>query len=562
MVLRLEKPYLSSSLGKDRLGMRWLGWFSLLNVYAQSSLDLAYEAIERRLTLAAQRHLEAAMQEKDSLLRAEAALVRGILAFQTGRYRDALSNWYLASKLDSGGPIGAEANFHRAHLLLQSRSDWPSALYLLRTLIESSGTPPDLRAAVENRLRAFAYREADPGFLWAYLSQYPSTILTPYLAEALAYHLRQSCSWKPWYFLLHWYPQTCATSPISENIDSLLAALPPETLRIAVLLPFMTSQGGVGPVLNFWQGATWSLPHLRSPYAVWQIQLFDTERNPLTVRKILDSLTRRPPHLLVGDLSYSLNQIIADWCQRHQVWHAIPINKAYPRTAYTFPLNVPADCIGAWVGTHLSETQSGKRGIILIESDEPTALAYAEGVKRKHYAPTVLVPNTISAMLKRWNTLKDSLSSYDWYLLAITNEEVASFLLNRLGRDTLPLPLLIGMEDWLRFQRTELKDFWRITLWVPQTYLPDSSQWSLLVRWVRDSLGIVVTPFHLYGYEAFQLLGKLSAAYGPDQRPYLPEAWAGLINRYQIPPDCRTYRWVLWEYRRGTITKVAGQDGS
>jgi hypothetical protein len=62
-------------------------------------------------------------------------------------------------------------------------------------------------------------------------------------------------------------------------------------------------------------------------------------------------------------------------------------------------------------------------------------------------------------MLKRWNTLKDSLSSYDWYLLAITNEEVASFLLNRLGRDTLPLPLLIGMEDWLRFQRTELKDF-------------------------------------------------------------------------------------------------------
>jgi hypothetical protein len=562
MVLRLEKPYLSLSLGKDRLGMRWLGWFSLLSVYAQSSLDLAYEAIERRLTLAAQRHLEAAMQEKDSLLRAEAALVRGILAFQTGRYRDALSNWYLASKLDSGGPIGAEANFHRAHLLLQSRSDWPSALYLLRTLLESSGTSPDLRAAVENRLRAFAYREADPGFLWAYLSQYPSTILTPYLAEALAYHLRQSCSWKPWYFLLHWYQQTCATSPISENIDSLLAALPPETLRIAVLLPFMTSQGGLGPVLNFWQGATWSLPHLRSPYAVWQIQLFDTERNPLTVRKILDSLTRRPPHLLVGDLSYSLNQIIADWCQRHQVWHAIPINKAYPRTAYTFPLSVPADCIGALVGTHLSETQAGKRGLILIESDEPTALAYAEGVKRKHYAPTVFVPNTISAMLKRWNTLKDSLSSYDWYLLAITNEEVASFLLNRLGRDTLPLPLIIGMEDWLRFQRTELKDFWRITLWVPQTYLPDSSQWSLLVRWVRDSLGIVVTPFHVYGYEAFQLLGKLSAAYGPDQRPYLPKAWGGLINRYQIPPDCRTYRWVLWEYRRGTITKVAGQDGS
>lgn len=538
--------------------MRWLGVLGLM--YAQSALDLAYEAYEKRLTASAQRHLEAALQEKDSLLRAEAFLLRGVINAQAGRYREALSSWYLASRLDSGGPIGAEATYHRAHLLFQSRSDWPTALYLIRTLLESPITPPDLRTCVENRLLHFAYREADAGFLWAYFFQNPSSTLASYLAPALAYHLRQACAWKPWYFFLRFYEKTCGPFPTGENLDSLLASLPPETLRIAVLLPFMTLQGGLSPILNFWQGASWALNQNQSPYAIWQIQLFDSERNPLTLRKILDSLAPHPPHILVGDLSYSLNQIIADWCQKHQVWHAIPINKAYPRAPYTFPLNVPAHCTGEMVGTFLSQTQSGKKGIILAESNEPAAIAYAEGIRKKLYAPLVFIPGSISAMLKRWGTLKDSLSGHDWYGLATTNEEIASFLVNRLGRDTTPLPLIVGMEDWLRFQKTELKDFWRVILWIPQTYLPDSSQWNLLIRQVRSGESILVTPFHLYGYEALRMLEPISTEYTPGQPPKLSRAWEGLLNRYQIPPDCDSYRWVLWEYRRGDIVKIAEKN--
>ncbi len=535
--------------------MRWLGVLGL--IYAQSALDLAYEAYEKRLTALAQRHLEAALKEKDSLLRAEAALLRGVINAQAGRHKEALSSWYLASRLDSGGPIGAEATYHRAHLLFRSRPDWPTALYLIRTLLESPNTPPDLRTCAENRLLYFAYREADAGFLWTYLFQNLSSILAPYLAPALAYHLRQACAWKAWYLFLRVYEKTCGPFPTGESLDSLLASLPPETLRIAVLLPFMTSQGGLGAVLNFWQGASWALSQNQSPYAVWQIQLLDTERNPTTLRKILDSLAPRPPHILVGDLSYSLNQFIADWCQKHQVWHAIPINKAYPRAPYTFPLTVPAYCAGEIVGTYLSQTQSGKRGIILIESDDPTAAAYAEGIRMKIYAPVIPIPNSISGLLKRWNTLKDSLTGYDWYGLATSNEEMVGFLVNRLGRDVPPLPFIIGMEDWLRFQKIELKDFWRVILWIPQTYLPDSSKWNSLVRQVRSEEGILVTPFHLYGYEAFRMLEPLSADYTPGQPPKLSQVWEGLLNRYQVPPSCPSYRWVLWEYHRGDITKIA-----
>lgn len=538
--------------------MRWLGLLGL--ICAQSALDLAYEAYEKRLTASAQRHLEAALKEKDSLIRAEAALLRGVINAQAGRHKEALSNWYLASRLDSGGRIGAEATYHRAHLLFQSRPDWLTALYLIRTLLESPSTPPDLRTCAENRLLHFAYREADPGFLWAYLFQNTSSTLVPYLASALAYHLRQTCAWKAWYLLLRFYEKTCGSLPTGENPDSLLASLPPETLRIAVLLPFMTSQGGLPPVLNFWQGASWALPQNQSPYTVWQIQLFDTERSPLTLQKILDSLAPRPPHILVGDLSYSLNQTIADWCQRYQVWHAIPINKAHPWATYTFPLTVPAHCTGEIIGTYLSQTQPGKRGIILKESDDPAAAAYAEGIRKQIYAPVVSIPSSISGMLKRWSTLKDSLAGYDWYGLATANEEIVGFLLNRLGRDVPPLPLIIGMEDWIRFQKTELKDFWRLILWIPQTYLPDSSKWNPLVRQVRSEEGILVTPFHLYGYEAFRMLESLSADYAPGQPPKLSQVWEGLLNRYQVPPNCHSYRWVLWEYRRGETTKIAERN--
>jgi len=538
--------------------MRWLGIIGL--IYAQSALDLAYEAYEKRLTASAQRHLEAALKEKDSLLRAEAALLKGVINAQAGRKKEALSSWYLASRLDSGGPIGAEATYHRAHLLFQSHSDWPTALYLIRTLLESPHTPPDLRTCAENRLSHFIYREAEAGFLWAYLFQNPSSTLAPYIAPALAYHLRQACAWKPWYFLLRFYEKTCGPFPTGENLDSLLASLPPETLRIAVLLPFMTSQGGLSPILSFWQGASWALLQNQSPYTVWQIQLFDTERSPLTLQKILDSLAPRPPHILIGDLSYSLNQTIADWCQRYQVWHAIPINKAYPRATYTFPLTVPAHCTGEIMGTYLSQTQPGKRGIILMESGDPAAAAYAEGIRKQIYAPVISIPSSISGMLKRWGTLKDSLAGYDWYGLATSNEEIVGFLLNRLGRDTPPLPLIIGTEDWLRFQKTELKDFWRVTLWIPQTYLPDSSRWTSLVRQVRSEEGILITPFHLYGYEAFRILEPLSADYTPGQPPKLSHVWEGLLNRYQVPPSCHSYRWVLWEYRRGETFKIAEKN--
>jgi len=540
--------------------VHWVGMLSLWGLYAQSALNQAYEALEKRLTIVAQRHIDAALKDKDSLVRAEAALLKGIVATQARREKEALSYWYLASKLDSGGPIGAEATFHRAHWLLQSAPDRGKALYLLRTLLESSATPPDLRARVEDRLRAFAYRQADAGFLWAYLTQNPPSILHPYLSEGLSYHLKQACAWKPWYLFLHTYQGTCGGAPISENLDSLFAIIPPETLRIAVILPFMTLQGGLPPVLNFWQGATWGLAQVRSPFSVWHIQLYDSERSPLTVRRILDTLAARPPHILVGDISHSLNQIIADWCQQHRVWHSIPINKAYPRTAYTFPLSVPVACIGEEIGMHLTQAQPGSRGLILVESDEPAALDYANGLRQKLYAPMVFIPNVISALLKRWTTLKDSLAGYDWYLLASTNEEVVGFLLNRLGRDTEPLPLVIGMEEWLRFQRTELKDFWRLVLWVPQTYLPDSSQWSTMVQAVRDSVGIIPTPFHLQGYEGFRLIGALSEEYEPGSPPRLSAVWPGLLNRYTIPPDCRTYRWGLWEYRRGQITRIAGRN--
>jgi hypothetical protein len=62
--------------------MRWVSVLSLWGLYAQSALSQAYEALDKRLTVVAQRHIDAALQDKDSLVRAEAALLKGILAAQ------------------------------------------------------------------------------------------------------------------------------------------------------------------------------------------------------------------------------------------------------------------------------------------------------------------------------------------------------------------------------------------------------------------------------------------------------------------------------------------------
>lgn len=528
------------------------GWLALVGLlWAQSDLDAAYQALEKRLTVSAQKHLKAAMSHPDSGVRAEAALLQGFIAKQGGRRQEALNYWYQASQLGKGTPLASEAAFHRAHTLLEQRKDWPSALYLFRTLLESPETPPDLRALIEKRLIRFGYYEADPGFLWGYLSE-GHTILSRYLSEALLYHLQKSCEWGPWRLLLNTYKSACGAYPTAENIDSLLSALPPETLRLAVILPFMAGQSTNSPFFMFWQGLRCALQTAKSPYQEWRLYVYDSERNPTQLRRILEALDTLRPHLVLGDVSYSLNQFIADWASTHQVWHAIPINPAYPERPYSFPLGVPARCLGENLASYLSAQSGLTQGVILYEAEDPVSQAVVEGFVGKLYAPKIAIPTQISSLVQRWATLKDSLSSYDWYFVALNNEEAVGFLLAKLGRSEGPLPYVLGLESWLDFTRLELKDYRRLILWIPQTSLPDSTQWRTALSRLRAELGTIPRTYHIRGYEAGQFLVQLSTSYLPEAPPQM-SLWEGLFNKYALPVQCQLYRWKLWEYRQGEV---------
>lgn len=524
-------------------------WGMWLAAQPPSPLPEAYEALRRGLTLNAQRLLERAREHPDSLVRWEAALLQGTLAARAGRESEALRHWYLLSQQSSTSPLGLEATYRRADLLLRSRSQWSAALYLLRTLLENPYTPPDLRSAVENRLYYFAYRQADLGFLWHYVAEARESALYAYLAPALSYHLQQACIWPIWRSWQAQVQRVCGSPPDSLTWQQLTDSLPTETLRVVLLLPLMAAQERNSPFLEFWQGFELGLTEARSPYAVWRIEVEDSERNPARLQALFAQWEVEPPHIIVGEVSWSLNQLIADFCTRKGIWHAVPINPAVPKQAYALPLVMPALCQGEQLARLLRDTLPSAQGVILYEAEDPQAAALVEGFRSQRWAQAYALPSRIGDLTRRWATLRDTIKDPEWYLLAVAQEELLGFLLHKIGRDTLQ-PLVLGMESWNTLQHITLKDYWRLCLWVPQSFLPDSGGWSAFAQKVRQYLYQRPTLYHAQGYDAARWIAHLSTVYQRGQLPVGQEQ-PGLLNRYSLPVSCPSYRWRIWEYVRG-----------
>lgn len=511
----------------------------------------AYEALQKNLTLNAKRLLQEAREHPDSAVRHEALLMLGHLAARSGQEEEALRHWYFLSQRAPLSPFGQEATYLRADLLLRRHDRWTQGLYLLRSLLEAPTTDPSLRREAEKRLLYFLYRQATAGFLWEYLQNPAIGILYPYVWAALRYHLRQACLWPAWRLAENLHATLCTTPPPdSLTWQALTDSLPVDTFRVLLLLPLMATQERSSPFFEFWQGFELGLQESASPYPVWQVRVEDSERSAFRIQELLTQCEVAPPYAVVGEVSWSLNRPIADFCARKGIWHAIPINPAYPEGAFSFPLAVPAECQGVQVGKLLFSSDSRYRGrwVCLYDPDDPQAAAFAKGIQQAAYLPTYPIPTQLSTLTHRWSTLRDSLKQVDTLILALEREEPLAFLLHKLGRDTLP-PLVVGMEAWHNLAHTQLRDYRRLRLWVPQTLLPDSSSWGAFAQKVLRTYYQPPTFFHAQGYDAARFLAALSASYGRERAP--GGSYEGLLNRYTVPPVCERYRLRIWAYEKG-----------
>ncbi|MCS7152696.1 MAG: hypothetical protein NZ989_01990 [Bacteroidia bacterium] len=525
-------------------------WFFLLIaglIEAQSVTPFpeVYDAIRRGLTIRAQQLLERAREHPDSLVRQEAALLQGYVALLGGREKDALREWYYLSQRSPSSPLGMEASFWRADLLLRYRDTWPGALYILRSLLENPHTPADLRAAVEHRLEHFFWREADLGTLWTYAIE-GAPALYPYILPPLFYNLRQSCQWEVWRLWESISQNTCGELPDSLRVDSLFRDRGPDTLRVVLLLPLMAMQERSSPFLEFWQGFELGLSESLSPYTVWEVQVEDSERNLQRVQGLLSEWEKNPPHILVGEVSWTLNQTISAFCERKHIWHAIPINPAYPSRATSIPLAIPAQCIG-WQMAEATNSLVG-RGVLFYTAEDPLVKSLIEGFQRRRWVPAYELPANLSELTRRWGALRDSIGAIEWCGLFVSQDELLSYLLLTLNREAKP-PLILGLESWLNLKLTNIADYKKLRIWIPQTFLADSSEWNAFSQKLRQRYAHRGTFFHAQGYDAALFLAALSKEYDPLRVP--DKEVKGLLNIYTYPPACGRYRLLIWEYEGG-----------
>ncbi|MCS6790493.1 MAG: hypothetical protein NZ580_05900 [Bacteroidia bacterium] len=505
----------------------------------------AYQAWERGDTAATLRILQQLREHPTAEVRWEAAYLQGHIAALRGETAEALRHWYFVSQHGAGTDLAREAAYRRADLLLASHKDQEAALYLLRSLIEDTLTAPDLRTAAENRLLYYFFYQADLGTLW-HLSEKGHPFFYPYLRRALDYQLRQGCFWEAWKLWQQYFVSACETSATVTDF-----VFPAETLRVVLLLPFMAAQERNSPFLEFWQGFELGLAESRSVIKTWQVRVVDSERNLSRIQELLKEWDSHPPHIIIGDVSWSINQLIADFCERRCIWHAIPMNPTPLPKSYSFTLLTPASCAGERMGEYLARMRDSLgRGICLYETDEPQVSAYLAGMRRYWNVESYPISSNLSELTRQWSVLRDSVSSKDWYMVAVLREEALGFILHKLGRDTLP-PLVIGMEPWLQLRHTQLKDYWRIRIQVPQMTIIDSVQWYPFARKVRLQYAQRATFFHAQGYDAARAVVRFWNA-RPSNQSY-PIRYAGILGKFLHPSDCTGYSFRLWQYERGEV---------
>lgn len=191
-----------------------------------------------------------------------------------------------------------------------------------------------------------------------------------------------------------------------------------------------------------------------------QVTVLDTRGDTTLLPKLLDSLQRFDPDVIIGDIKTGLVTGISEWAEQHKVVHLIPRNPLTELVAnkrFTFLVHPSLNVHGAQMARYMVDKE-GKHKFMLFNDRSYYTDRFARGFKDA-LANDANVTVVEKIMPARYGELQPKLSAelhamkgmgYDAIYAPLSSEESAGLLMAKLNYDNIKVEVS-GGPDWETF---------------------------------------------------------------------------------------------------------------
>ncbi|MGQ9863508.1 MAG: hypothetical protein ACUVRD_03355 [Bacteroidia bacterium] len=458
--------------------------------------------------------------------------LRGLAQYGEGYPEKALRSLESAARrLPSSHPLQDEISYHKAYFYFESRARWADGLYVLFRLLEKADVSLNLRSEAEKLLMHFLYERADIGFLWNYVF-YTASPFVDRVYKALLFRLQQGCYDTLWMLAHQAYQRQCGDTLLEPRYVPRDSMILEDTFRLAVLLPFRAGEQRENVAFQLLQGMEAALEVVQTPFAVWHVGVYDTQRDTQYAYGALNFVNAFKPHLVIGEISYSFNQKLRRLGFASA--QVVPVNAAAPEGDCLTTTHLSAGCHAQAIARYLLDSMGANPTEIqlIYDASNPIGQAWEANLAKHFYPMTVRLSYSKSNAVSQLRQMPKEMWRKSFLLVPTTSEDHVNIVLVEALRESFS-GVIVGHSSWLEFPRTYLQDFARsgLRIWIPVEGRWDTLAWQDFRRYFRGRYGVPPSRYHIEGWDIIHWIaeGLKQGEYKcPTKQPY-----RGISDYYQ-----------------------------
>ncbi len=289
------------------------------------------------------------------------------------------------------------------------------------------------------------------------------------------------------------------------------------------------------PFLEFYQGALIALDSLKEAGLSVNLHVFDTQRNPMIVRGLLEKPEMRDIDLVIGPVFPEVINVVSEWSRRNRVNMVSPFSTRTDfvvQNPHLFQVMPSLDTELEQAAYFISNFED--HNIVLIHSGNIRDMDTAEKLKRKlftslgsgsgrHQAPFKEVVYNDSVA----DNLHHSLNPDEENIVIIpsSNQAFVAGVLNRLNIISNRYDItLFGLSDWARFMNIDVGHLHKMELHYASPFFIDYScdHVKYFLRQYRQRYNSEPQYYGFNGYDVTFYFLTAMKNYGRDFRACLP----------------------------------------
>ncbi len=537
---------------KDRILLFLLFLLPLQLVHAQSKNDNQQKYLRAKNLFKQEQYVQAmdafrqlaAVQNNNSFAE-YASFYYALSALEAGRPAEARAMLQQIRRKYSGWDQQEEVSYLLTRVYLEEKS-WVQAIETIRE-IRNKRVQADAREMAAN----FFAREQDLSMLKNLLQKYPEA---DYLAKVVANKIsRQPLPEQDQEYL----QQLVSTYKLDKelvNKPGLGTSQKKEAYHVAALLPFLYND--LQPesnlhtqnfVLDIYEGMKIAVEDLDSLGVKINLHAFDTKRDSLTTKKLINTREMEKMDLIVGPLYPGPSKVAFDFSYENGVNMVNPLSfnpEVIQNNPYSFLFRPSLVTQGKRAAEFASRSFEDKNAFIIYgpkEKDSIMAHSYKQAIEKNGFRVKRMekIPageeSRINKILLPGNDNRDAMKeggslhqkNVGHVFVASEDELIVSYTINALEKRGDRLPL-VGHESWLKKNIVRFDQVERLGVYfVAPEFVDYTSEGYLEFRnKYRERVNNLPSRFAYAGYDLMMYFGQMMHQYGNlfqkeiDQEPF------------------------------------------